>query len=588
MKAFLSLLTLFLTLNFTPPAQTSSLAKSSAAELVGLWEAKQRFGPDIRGTLMIRQINNRWSAEIAGQSVEPKLVGDAISFALPDGENRFVGKFVSRRAQIAGHWIQPGTPEFGPLASPVKLTKQGSVWLGTVTPMESAMTFYLLVKADRQDGSVSAFLKNPERNIGVNQYPVDHLERDGDAIKVFAAARNGASARLLAEGKYDQGRQALSIYFGGRGGSYDFRRVAPDQVSDFYPRGRPKADYVYHVPPTLDDGWATASLEQVGLSQPVIEKFIRMVIDTPIDSVHAPEVHGVLITRHGKLVLEEYFHGAGRERPHDTRSASKSLTATLIGAAINSGVPLKVSTPVYQIMNGGTFPDGLDPRKRALTLEHLLTMSSGLDCDDADMNSPGREDYMTDESTEPDYYKFTLALKNIRDPGAKAVYCSVNPNLAGGVLKQAAGRPLPELMQELIAEPLQIKLYYLGITPTGDAYMGGGAKFLPRDFMKLAQLHLAGGVWNGHRVITNDWVRLSTTPHYNFSETSRYGYAWWIYDYPYKGRKVRAYYASGNGWQHAIAIPELDLVIGFYAGNYADRLPLHQDYVPNWILPAVK
>jgi hypothetical protein len=47
-------------------------------------------------------------------------------------------------------------------------------------------------------------------------------------------------------------------------------------------------------------------------------------------------------------------------------------------------------------------------------------------------------------------------------------------------------------------------------------------------------------------------------------------------------------YASGNGWQHAIAIPKLDLVIGFYVGNYADRLPLHQDYILNWmILPAV-
>jgi hypothetical protein len=51
---------------------------------------------------------------------------------------------------------------------------------------------------------------------------------------------------------------------------------------------------------------------------------------------------------------------------------------------------------------------------------------------------------------------------------------------------------------------------------------------------------------------------------------------------------VRAYFASGNGWQHAIGIPELGLVIGFYAGNYADDLPLHRDYIPKWILPAVR
>ena len=233
-------------------------------------------------------------------------------------------------------------------------------------------------------------------------------------------------------------------------------------------------------------------------------------------------------------------------------------------------------------------PD-LEPRKRALTLENLLTMSSGLDCDDADDNSPGREDYMVDESGATDYYKYTMALKMIREPGEKAVYCSVNPNLAGGVLKVASGRSLPELMQELIAEPLQIKRYYMPLTPTGDAYMGGGVRFLPRDFMKLAQLYVNGGTWNGRRILTPEWCRRATSPQYKFSETSKasYGYLWWMLDYPYKGRTVRAYFASGNGWQHAIGIPELDLVIAFYAGNYNDKLPLHDDYIPKYILAAV-
>jgi hypothetical protein len=61
-----------------------------------------------------------------------------------------------------------------------------------------------------------------------------------------------------------------------------------------------------------------------------------------------------------------------------------------------------------------------------------------------------------------------------------------------------------------------------------------------------------------------------------------------VYDYPYRGRTVRAYFASGLGWQYAIAIPELDLVIGLYAGNYSDELPLHKEYIPKWILPAVE
>ena len=78
-----------------------------------------------------------------------------------------------------------------------------------------------------------------------------------------------------------------------------------------------------------------------------------MLIDMPIESVHTPEVHGVLVARHGKLVLEEYFHGEHRDRMHETRSAAKSLTATLIGAAMHARAPLQLSTPVYAAMNGG-------------------------------------------------------------------------------------------------------------------------------------------------------------------------------------------------------------------------------------------
>jgi CubicO group peptidase (beta-lactamase class C family) len=297
-----------------------------------------------------------------------------------------------------------------------------------------------------------------------------------------------------------------------------------------------------------------------------------------------------LIARHGKLVLEEYFHGEHREKPHDTRSAAKSLTATLVGASIKAGIPVEVSRPVYQVMNGGAFPSDLEPRKKALTIENLLTMSSGLDCDDSDPKSLGNEETMTQEQTEqPDYYKYTLALKMVRQPGEKSLYCSASPNLAGGVLKQASGQPLPVLFQNLLADPLQIKKYYMPLTPTNDAYMGGGARFLPRDFMKLGQLHLSGGTWNGRKVLSPEWSRRATS-HLVEIGTRKYGYQWWVEDYPYKGRTIRAFFAGGNGGQIVMGIPELDLVIAFYGGNYADsaRTFVPQNiYVPQYILPAV-
>ncbi|HYG80466.1 MAG TPA: serine hydrolase, partial [Pyrinomonadaceae bacterium] len=367
----------------TPQRQAANAQAAAAKELAGLWEAKRRFGPDVGGPLIIRQVNGEWRAEIAGRGTVAKLTSDTISFALPDGKGSFEGKFAARRTKIVGHWVQPATVANGtPYASPVTLTKdKQNVWRGEVSPLHDELTFYLMIRA-RDDGTAAAFLKNPERNLG-RFIRVDRVEREGDAVKLLAANTGEQQGRVLAEGRYDAESKILSLYV--RGITFDFRRVGEGEASDFYPRGRPTVPYVYAPPPALDDGWRTASLERVGISRAGVQKFVQLLIDTPIDSVSSPEIHGVLIARHGLLVLEEYFHGEHRDKPHDTRSAAKSLTSTLFGAAVNAGVPVSVSTPVYQAMNGGFFPPGLDdPRKKSLTVEHLLTMASGLDCDDWD------------------------------------------------------------------------------------------------------------------------------------------------------------------------------------------------------------
>ena len=566
---FLGFLVVLVLSSAVSQTQTATAQTNSAGQLAGLWEAKRRFGPDIRGPLLIKQISGGWRAEIAGRFVQAKTADDIITFELTDGKGAFQGKFDSRRTKIVGHWIQPATVANGtPYASPVTLTKdRQNIWRGDVSPLDDAFTFYLMIKV-RDDGTVGAFLKNPERNLG-RFIRIDRIEREGESVKLFSANSATEKGRVLVEGRYDAEREIMSIYFPYRGGTFDFKRVDPNEESDFYPRGRPTRTYVYAPPFAFDDGWQTASLEDVGISREGIQKFIQMIVDTPINSVSSQEIHCVLIARHGKLVLEEYFHGEHREKPHETRSAAKSLTATLVGASIKAGIPIDVSSPVYQVMNGGSFPSDLEPRKKILTVESLLTMSSGLDCDDSDPKSPGGEQTMLDQTDQPDYYKFTLALKMIREPGEKAVYCSIQPNLVGGVLQRAAKQSLPTLFQNLIAEPLQIKRYYMNLSPTGDAYMGGGVRFLPRDFMKLGQLHINGGTWNGRKILTSEWSRRATS-HLIEIGTRKYGYQWWVEDYPYKGRTVRAFFAGGNGGQIVMGIPELNLVIAFYGGNYSD------------------
>jgi CubicO group peptidase (beta-lactamase class C family) len=245
---------------------------------------------------------------------------------------------------------------------------------------------------------------------------------------------------------------------------------------------------------------------------------------------------------------------------------------------------------VYETMEGSALAAKRDARAQTLTLEHLITMSSGLDCDDSDPQSPGNEDAMQDQSEQPDWYKLILGLKLIRDPGAQSVYCSINPHLAGGVISRVTGRPLPELFRDTLAEPLGIRRYALNLTPTGAAYMGGGVRVTARDFLKFAQLLMDGGKWHGKQIVSPEWARRSSSPLYEISRL-HYGYLWWVIDLPYKGRTVQAFYAGGNGGQSSMAIPELDLAIAFFGGNYGDgpnTLAVQRDLPPKYILPAVK
>src|SRR6185312_17099986 len=119
-----------------------------------------------------------------------------------------------------------------------------------------------------------------------------------------------------------------------------------------------------------------------------------------------------------------------RQKLPGTRSATKSLTATGVGAAIEAGAPLKLSSPVYETMAAATD----DPRKKAMTLEHLLMMRSGYFCDDGNPAAPGNENTMTDQSEEPDFYRFTLKVPMAFDPDTTSVYCSASPNLALGMV----------------------------------------------------------------------------------------------------------------------------------------------------------
>jgi len=557
----------------------------SLDELAGLWKAKRWFGPFARGPLIIQRTGPTYTADMMGKTLPVHVDKSDLSFDLPNGQGSFRGTLQAEGA-ILGHWFPPASVIQGSrYVSPVRLQPEGANrWSGEVVPFEDVFTFYLLARK-RPDGSLGVLLRNPERDYGA-WLGVDRLVRDGNGVKLIGT-RPGQKEGALASGTYDAESEVITLTFPSRGRTYDFHRDG--EQSDFYPRGKNPGRYVYHLPPARDDGWPTGTLEEANIDRTAIERFIQKIIDTPMESVDSPEIHAFLIARHGKLVLEEYFHGASRDTVHETRSAAKSVTATIVGAALQAGAPLKLSTPVYQAMNGGAFPADLEPRKRAMTLEHLLTMSSGYFCDDSNPDAPGGEEIMINQDDEPDYYRFTLKVPMASAPGEKAVYCSSNPNLALGVVSRATGEFPLITFDRLLGEPLKITRYGWPLDPAGHPYGGGGPQFLPRDFMKFGQLMLNGGTWQGHRILGSDFVARASAPLYHLRGIY-YGYLWWGIDYPYKNRTVHAFFAGGAGGQGVLVIPELDLVIANFAGNYSSKgsIDTQQNLTPRYILPAVR
>jgi CubicO group peptidase (beta-lactamase class C family) len=558
----------------------------TARDLVGLWYSKLRFGPDVKGKLTIERRGTGWVADIAGYDAGVTMKGDTILLVLPAGRGSFVGRWSSDRRSITGHWIQERAHTNGSAyASPVTLTSRSpSRFSGDVIPFADDFTIYIRV-TPRADGTVGAFIRNPERNLG-RQVRADEIELDGETVRLLARRDStGKKGRALSLGYYDDGK--IRLWF--RGDWYEFTRVPDTARADFYPRGRPTASYTYASPPERDDGWQVAPVEAAGIDREIISRYARALANQTIDSVSVPAIHGVLIARRGKLVFEEYFHGENRDKPHDTRSASKVVATTILGAAMQGGYRVSPETRVYETMIGPAAAASLSPEKRALNIDHLLTMSSGLDCDDSDRNSPGHEDVVAEQDSQPDLYKYILNLKNIRAPGALSVYCSINPHLAGGVISRAAGKTLPVLFHDLIARPMSMGVYHMNLTPTGDAYLGGGIRFLPRDFMKIGQLMLDDGKWKGRQILPPGWAKRASDPRFPLADI-RYGYLWWVIDLPYRNGTVRGYFAGGNGGQSVMVIPELELVVASWGGNYADyRLTIapQREAVSRWVLPAI-
>ena len=574
-----------------------------ASELEGLWVVERTYAPALRGDLVVTRHGDTWRASIGGQSAE--AASPAFSFG---NHGAFRGRV--ERGVLRGVWIQPTsdaeerddpTATSQSFAQPILLTRDGANrWRGTVTPLDGRFRVYLRVFRNDQGAYVAAFRNHEINSNGRASH--FRIAVDSDAITFSAPVANGEEIVHEATRLRDPDR--LRIFWPDVGSELDFARVDVAQDPIYLPRRVGVAPYVYQRPAQIDDGWRTANASSVGIDESALASMVQRIASSDPSARRPSLIHSVLVAHRGRLVLEEYFHGYTRETPHDIRSVGKTFASIMLGAAMESGAPISPETRVYDLMTGlGPF-ENPDPRRERITIAHLLTHTAGLACNDNDDSSPGNEGVLWRQS-DPNFWRYTLNLPQSHEPGERYAYCSANLNLVGGALNAATGESLPELFDRVIAQPLQFGPYYWNVMPNGEGYLGGGAYMRPRDLLKVGQTYLDGGVWNGRRIVSRDWVERSTSPRIeinpettglseeefsNFYGRSVDGYAWHRNGVRVGDRVVESYEANGNGGQLLVVVPEYDLVVVFTGANYMQGgiwTRWRDEYIGGVIIPAM-
>ncbi|HEY5758123.1 MAG TPA: serine hydrolase [Steroidobacter sp.] len=256
------------------------------------------------------------------------------------------------------------------------------------------------------------------------------------------------------------------------------------------------------------------------------------------------------------------------QRAPDLRSATKSVTALLIGIAIDKGAIPSVQSKVMDLLPARRSSFEKDPRKAAMTLEDLLTMRSGLDCNDWDPKSPGQEDKMYRQE---DWVAFWSEQKMRTDPGKEFSYCTGNVVALGEILAAAVSMSADAFALKYLFVPIEARRaewkYYDGKRGVDT---GGHLRLDPDDFLKIGQVVLARGMYKQTRIVSEAWIDAMTqerTPIPGMGQ--RYGYLWWLdHTKDPKLPQTRLLWAQGNGGSFLIVMPELKSVIAITATRF--------------------
>ena len=299
-------------------------------------------------------------------------------------------------------------------------------------------------------------------------------------------------------------------------------------------------------------------------AEPVVRGLLAGEVDTVDEAARIlPRLHSLLVSHRGELLFERYYNGIRRDRPANIKSASKSVISALVGISLDRLLIPGVHTPI-----GDYFPElagDQDARKREITVEHLLTMRSGLE-------GTSNRNYGA-WVTSRNWVRHALARPMFAAPGAEMEYSTGNTHLLSAILTKAAGKTTRQFANEVLGEPLGFTLAQWPRDPQGIYFGGNDMLMTPRQMLAFGELYLNEGRVGGRQIVSRRWVRQSCegrarnrrpgNPAFDQNGSvdplrdRQYGYGWWVHEIG----DYETCFAWGYGGQYIFVLPELDLVL---------------------------
>ena len=210
-------------------------------------------------------------------------------------------------------------------------------------------------------------------------------------------------------------------------------------------------------------------------------------------------VYSLLVVRNGYLATERYFREGYREKPHNLKSASKSVLSALVGIAVDEGL-LSLDQPICPLLPQCDRLD--DPRKARITVWQLLTMTSGL--------APTSYDAYGTWTANGDWVRNALDQPLEADPGTRYAYSTGDTHVLSAVLTAATGKSTYDWAVEKLFDPMDITVHGWSTDPRGIYQGGNNLSLTPRDMAKIGLMYLSGGTFGGRRIVPEWWVEVST------------------------------------------------------------------------------